>query len=211
MAQRGAPPTPHQHARGWPIPGQEGPHPLREGRLQPEPGGQHEDPESGAGAVIRIPQNEKLKKRLREFEEQLGEWNDAVKSLRGAQPGLVWGMGVETAVAQGQQWLRRRTALREKGQELLDISPLWSWSELGEGLSGLAGLARDLQAREEAMLGFLASTHNPAAVLSRLGLGEGWKEVGDADLEDLNRKLQRRARLLCPWTLGLGEEGELRH
>ena len=148
---------------------------------------------------------------MKRFEEQLEGWGVAVERLRGAQPGLVWGMGLETAVAQGQQWLRRRKALREKGQELLDISPLWSWSELGEGLDELAGLARDLQAREEAMLGFLASTHNPAAVLSRLGLGEGWREEGNAALEDLNRKLQRRARLLCPWTLGLGEEGELRH
>ena len=134
-----------------------------------------------------------------------------MERLRGAQPGLVWGMGLETAVAQGQQSLRRRRVLMDKAQELLDISPLWSWSELGEGLSGLAGLARDLQAREEAMLGFLASTHNPAAVLSRLGLGASWKEEGDSALEDLSKKLQRRASLLCPWTLGLGEEGELRH
>ena len=150
-------------------------------------------------------------RRLAKFEEQLGDWSVAMERLRGAQPGLVWGMGLEAAVAQGQHWLKRRRSFMERGQELLDISPLWSWSELGEGLHELAGLARDLQAREEAMLGFLASTHNPAAVLSRLGLGASWREEGDAVLEELSRKLQRRARLLCPWTLGLGEEGELRH
>ena len=154
---------------------------------------------------MRIPTNEKIKTRLAKFEEQLEGWGVAVERLRGAQPGLVWGMGLETAVAQGQQWLRRRRALREKGQELLDISPLWSWSELGEGLEELAGLARDLQAREETLLGFLASTHNPLAVLSRLKLGEDWKEERNVSYAELEKKLGRRARLLCPWTLGLGE------
>ena len=161
--------------------------------------------------MIRIPENESIKKRLEQFERQLGDWSGAVERLRGAQPGLVWGLGMETAVAQGQQWLRRRRALEEKGQELLDSSPLWSWSELGEGLDELTGLARDLQAREESMLGLLASSHNSAGVLARLGLVEGWREELNTILEDLAKKLQRRAWLLCPWTLGLGKEGELRH
>ena len=133
----------------------------------------------------------------------------AMEGLRGTQPGLVWGMGFEAAVAQGQHWLKRQRSFMEKGQELLDNSPLWSWSELGEGLEELAGLARDLQAREETLLGFLASTHNPMAVLSRLELEEGWKGERNVGYSELEKKLGRRAELLCPWTLGLGK-GELR-
>ena len=89
------------------------------------------------------------------------------------------------------------------------MTPLWSWSELGKGLEKLTGVARGLLTAEESLLGMLAATLNPGAVRAVLGLDEGSELQVRAAYGTIEEKLERRARVLCPWTRGLGKEGEL--
>ena len=167
--------------------------------------------EKNAKKVIRIPTSDRLKERLAVFERRLGGWRVTLEDLRGAKPGLVWGVGSESAVVHGLECLRRQSSFLEKSEELLANSPLWCWSELGQELEKLAVFARDLLTDEETLLGLLASALSPVALRSQLDLAKDLKSEVNRGYLELGKKLDRRAWLLCPWTLGLGEEGELRH
>ena len=158
---------------------------------------------------IRISTSEKLKLRLAKFEEQLEGWRVAMRELLDAKPGLVWGLGGAAVAECGQKWLAEHAAFLEQSLTLYADSPLWSWSDLGEGLEKLSKVARDLLAEEEAFLGMMQAALNPATVRKEVGLEEDWEVRVANGYLDLKEKLERRVRLLCPWTLGLGK-GEVK-
>ena len=160
---------------------------------------------------MRLPNSELLKRKLRSFEESLQEWGAVVERLKNIKPSLVWGLGRDEVVKSVEDWTTKNAAFMEQGWKLLEESQVMAWSILGKELDGLTRLAKNLCEEKQTLLGVLESAVNPEDVVRSLGLELDWLMKVDADLEDLDRKLQKRARLLCPWTLRLGEEGELRH
>ena len=205
------PPPEAQQPEGAGGGGPGGPLPSPRDRVATPPG-----PEEGEEAAsppvvkVRIPTSDKIKLRLARFEEQLEGWRVAMRELLDAKPGLVWGLGGAAVAECGQKWLAEHAAFLEQSLTLYADSPLWSWSDLGEGLEKLSKVARDLLAEEEAFLGMMQAALNPATVRKEVGLEEDWEVGVTNSYLDLKEKLERRVRLLCPWTLGLGKgEGKL--
>ena len=95
-----------------------------------------------------------------------------MRELLDAKPGLVWGLGGAAVAECGQKWLSEHAAFLEQSLTLYADSPLWSWSDLGEGLEKLSKVARDLLAEEEAFLGMMQAALNPATVREEVGLEE---------------------------------------